>query len=176
MELITSTRVTVTMDTKPLFHPGTVECMPEALALLGGGETVEEIKERSAEVDKKITELVCRHITGDFGLVPVENAGKNRERIAKNGDMVMSFYPLSGDRTEPFKMDDTIPNNAVYLLTLVFNNEPRTFVASNAEIGILFMTRKLMFMAVDDRVQTKPEDGDGAPVVDLRHMTPAGHA
>lgn len=171
--------VTVETTTKPLFHAGTVVVLPEAEDMIN-----KQTKENRDKTTAVVGGYVARHITGDFGLMPGENVAENIRRIANGNDCLMSSYSLDGSRTEPCKFDEPSPDGLINLLTFNVEGEPVTYVASNDEIGVLFMGRKLGVYFNPTKPDAKPDartaKSDAESLRDLMiklvGMAPAGHA
>lgn len=71
------------MGSEQKFPLGHLVATPEALALLG-------------ELEVSPTSLLCRHMSGDWGEIPPEDAREN-ERSIKNGWRILSSYPVGDD-------------------------------------------------------------------------------
>ncbi|MDD2760526.1 MAG: hypothetical protein PHH11_09580 [Methylomonas sp.] len=67
---------------KLLFSPGQVVATPGAIALMNGNQI-------------QSLSLLVRHLTGDWGAVPSEDAKANLEAL-KIGARILSSYPLEG--------------------------------------------------------------------------------
>lgn len=152
--------VTVDTTTKPLFYAGTVMVMSEAEDMLN------KLAKGRDGTTKLIGVMIGRHITGDFGLMPADNVAENIRRIATGGDCLMSCYMPDGSRTEPYKYGDEPADSLINLLTLSYGGEIVTYVASNAEVSLLFMARTLKNVA--SRALK--------PGINLAGITPAGNA
>lgn len=91
-----------------LFKPGTIDMTPGLVVFLynnqldvehifHAGEILTGLEARAQVSANLIGELVCRHITGDWGLVDEEDKRSNYEAV-QFGGTIMSVYELFGER------------------------------------------------------------------------------
>lgn len=171
-----------------LFDPGVITCLPGAAKNFGMGETEDDIRKNAAMCDAKLVPLISRHVTGDFGLISLDNEKANRDRFERN-DMIMSLYMPDDPRTERFAMGDEVPESAIWVLTVKHGDKVVTFVCDQIELNILFKQRikfpptkklKKLFKTLNTNTKTTQHPisstNHNKILKNLAKITPADHA
>jgi hypothetical protein len=94
----------------PLFTYGQIVATPAAVALL---------QDTGADLES----LLLRHITGDWGNVPLEDALTNNKAVDDENMMILSSYPVGGDLRGRGQEDIWIITDAYRATTTILTPE-----------------------------------------------------